>query len=108
MSVIGARIKEARIRLQLTQEELADIIGSTQKQIWRYESGKSLPSLDTLNALANALDTTTDWLIGRVDELGLPVGNRSDLSDNERRLLELYRSKSPEMQDKLMEIAKVV
>lgn len=105
MSDIGKRIQNRRIQLGMTQEELASLILADQKKIWRYESGENEPSLKALVVLAEALNTSIDWLVGRTDYINPPI---SDLSDKEREMLNIYRSKSPESQQKIVDIAKVV
>lgn len=57
---IGARMKELREGLGLTQRELAEKLpGKTEgKDISRWENGKHRPSPDTLAAIADALGTT--------------------------------------------------
>jgi transcriptional regulator with XRE-family HTH domain len=60
---VGDRIKELRTQKQLTQSNLADMVGLTYVQIGRYETYKSTPSSDILQKLAEALDTTTDFLM---------------------------------------------
>jgi transcriptional regulator with XRE-family HTH domain len=39
--------------------------------IAHFESGSRKPSFDTLRRLANALEVTTDYLLGRVDDPAL-------------------------------------
>lgn len=53
--LLGMRIKEVRKARQLSQEKLAEKVGVDPKQISRIEGGKSAPSLDTLEAIANHL-----------------------------------------------------
>ena len=60
---IGDRIKELRTKKQLTQSDLAGMVGLTYVQIGRYETYKSTPSSDILQKLAKVLDTTTDYLM---------------------------------------------
>ncbi|NEN25885.1 helix-turn-helix transcriptional regulator [Cryomorpha ignava] len=60
---IGERIKELRTAKKLTQTDLAKMVGLSYIQIGRYETHKSNPSSDVLHKLANALDTTTDFLM---------------------------------------------
>ena len=60
---IGERIKELRVAKKLTQTELAKIVGLSYIQVGRYETQKSNPSADVLQKLANALDTTADFLM---------------------------------------------
>ena len=67
---IGERIKELRVSKKLTQSQLAELIGMSYIQIGRYETQKSNPSSDVLQKLANALGTTTDYLMqGSADEV---------------------------------------
>lgn len=56
MAVIRAVIL-ARIKKQLTQQELAKRMGTKQSVISRLESGRSNPSIAFLKKLAEALDT---------------------------------------------------
>lgn len=70
MTSIGERIKELRVAKKLTQTELAKEVGLAYIQAGRYETQKSNPSSDVLQKLANALDTTTDYLMrGSTDDV---------------------------------------
>jgi transcriptional regulator with XRE-family HTH domain len=60
---VSERIKELRTAKKLTQSDLAKLVGLTYIQIGRYETGKSAPSADVLNKLAEALGTTNDFLM---------------------------------------------
>lgn len=53
--LLGVRIKELRKTRGLSQERLSGKIDIDPKHISRVESGRSFPSLDTLEKLANAL-----------------------------------------------------
>lgn len=88
---IAARIKEARKRMSLTQEELANIIGVTKGAIANYENGVSTPKLDIMFSLMRALEIDANYLFDYV-----PVGALK-LSDHELNLIIAYRS-HPEMQ----------
>lgn len=102
MSVTGERIRYKREALKYTQGELASLIGATQKQIWRYESGYGLPSVENLIKLANVLHTSTDWL------LGLTVKDHPDLNEKEQEVVSIMRKKSPEKQDSIINIARSI
>lgn len=52
---LGKKIKIARIELDMNQTDLADKIKAKQKSISRYETGLSMPSIDTLVKIAKAL-----------------------------------------------------
>ena len=53
---LGKKIKIARVELDLTQVQLAQRIRAKQKSISRYETGASLPSIETLVKMAKALN----------------------------------------------------
>lgn len=60
---LGRRIVQLRSRLGLSQGDLASRAGSTRTQISKYERGAYEPKLDLLGRIAEALGTTTDFLI---------------------------------------------
>ncbi len=53
--LFGAKIKEYRIKRNLTQWELSGLVEVDQKHISRIECGKSFPSAKVLEKLAEAL-----------------------------------------------------
>ena len=52
---LGKRIKLARVERDMTQDQLAEAIKAKQKSISRYETGTSIPSLETLEKITKAL-----------------------------------------------------
>ncbi|MBU7451339.1 helix-turn-helix domain-containing protein [Leuconostoc citreum] len=74
MSKTADRIKLLRKQKQLTQSELANIISASRMAIANYETNRNTPSLGMLSLLAEALNTTTDYLQGKTDS---PVRNLS-------------------------------
>lgn len=60
---IGARIKAARERVHLTQEQLAEIIDISPTHMSVIERGVKTPKLDTFVRIANALGVATDALL---------------------------------------------
>ncbi len=61
---LGKRIKLARVELDLTQSQLAQKINAKQKSISRYETGASLPSIETLVKIAKALKKQAGYFLG--------------------------------------------
>jgi putative transcriptional regulator len=57
-----ARIKELRARYDLTQDDLARIVGVRRETILYLEKGKYNPSLELAHKIAKALKTTIDDL----------------------------------------------
>jgi transcriptional regulator with XRE-family HTH domain len=65
------RLRAARDLRQWSQSDLATRAGMPPSSIAHFETGKRKPSFDTLKRLANALEVTTDYLLGRVETPGL-------------------------------------
>ena len=69
--IFKERLKAAREWREMKQSELAERAKLPPSSIAHFEAGARKPSFDTLRRLANALEVTTDYLLGRVDEPGL-------------------------------------
>ena len=60
---IGLFIKEQRINQNMTQKELADKIGCTDKAVSRWETGKGLPDMSFLVPLSKELNTSVNEIL---------------------------------------------
>jgi DNA-binding XRE family transcriptional regulator len=60
MAIIRTRIKELRARWDLTQDELAEMVGVTRQTMLHLEKGKYNPSLLLAYRVAKALKSTID------------------------------------------------
>jgi len=60
---LGKRIQQIRKEKGLSQTELAKISGVSYAQLSRYETKGAQPPAEVLNKLADALDTSVDFLI---------------------------------------------
>ena len=63
MIAIGSKIKEARERAHLTQEELAEIIDISPTHMSVIERGVKTPKLDTFAKIVKALNLSADALL---------------------------------------------
>jgi transcriptional regulator with XRE-family HTH domain len=66
--VFPERLRAARDQRRLSQDDLAKRAGLQSSAISHFETGTRKPSFDNLRRLADALDVTTDYLLGRVKE----------------------------------------
>lgn len=57
---IAAQVVDRRGELGISQRELAELCGTTQSAIARFEAARRPPKLDTLLAIAEALDTVLE------------------------------------------------
>jgi transcriptional regulator with XRE-family HTH domain len=62
---LGARLRAARKRACLSQEQASRAIGSTERSIGRWESNEAAPSFEDVSKLAKLYDVALDWLGGR-------------------------------------------
>ena len=96
---IGRRIKAAREKKQLTQEQLAELVDLSTMHISVIERGVKLPKLETLINIANVLDVSADVLLQDV------INNRAEIflseastlvnmlpQEDQRRVLAALRS----------------
>lgn len=66
--IVGSRIQKYRIENNLTQDELAELIDSTQAYISEIETGKHRLFFDTVVAIAQALNISVDKLIADFED----------------------------------------
>ena len=64
MDNYGIRLRQARKNKGLTQTELAEKLGITQKSYQRMETGAHDLKMSTIYQLCKALNISADWLIG--------------------------------------------
>ncbi len=61
------RLKDLREDKDLTQNDIAKILNTTQQQYSKYEIGIRLIPIDKLNKLADFYKTSTDYILGRTN-----------------------------------------
>lgn len=60
---IGQQLKEARVKIKLTQDEVAERILVSRQTISNWETGKSYPDIINVIALSNLYHLTLDQLL---------------------------------------------
>ena len=80
------RLRAARDLRELSQSELAARAGLQQAAVSHYESGSRRPSLANLRKLGEALEVTTDYLLGRCRDPGSPPSTDEPLLLDFQRL----------------------
>src|SRR6266702_8518756 len=84
---VGARIRERRIMLGLTQQQLAEMIGVTYQQAHKYERGINRVSAGRLFEIARVLSVPVSYVFD-----GLDTDDGRPVSPRERMCLELARN----------------
>lgn len=93
LTALGQKMREARKKKDLTQQELADLSHVSVKQIANIEKGKMNPSYLILRALAKVVHLS-------VDSLMYPDLSPDEAGQNEMKLL--YMNCPPEMRETLL------
>lgn len=62
------RLIELRKLQNLTQQQLASLLNVSKQTVGSWERGRTEPSIPIINKLANILNTSTDYLTGRVSD----------------------------------------
>lgn len=65
---LGERIKDCRLKANLTQEQVAESMQITRQAVTKWESGQSAPSTENLFKLAELFGTTVDFLLTQPQE----------------------------------------
>ncbi len=61
---LGNKIRELRINKNYTQEDLANILGTSIQSISRWENGATYPDISLLPLIASTFNVTVDYLLG--------------------------------------------
>ena len=65
---VGARMRERRVMLGLTQQEMAEIIGVTYQQAHKYERGINRVAAGRLYDIAQALGVPVNYFFDELDD----------------------------------------
>lgn len=73
MSSFSENLRRIRFELHMTQEEFADLLGTTKQNISRYESGAVSPKITTAKAIAEKLGRSLSELSGEAPQAETPT-----------------------------------
>jgi len=77
------KIKELRTQLSITQRELADMVGTSQQQIQRIETGKVAAKLGLAQAISSVLKKPLNAVFPDSDNLLKKLRNQKSRSDDD-------------------------
>ena len=98
--LLGGNIAKARNEKGLTQLELAQLLGMTQQGVAYLEREAISLKVDQLTAIADALDTSVDFLLGRPTTIKRIGG----LTGRGKRLFEAAAQLPRSQQDKVYDV----
>jgi transcriptional regulator with XRE-family HTH domain len=97
---LGERIAKRRKVLNMTQDDVAEATGLSNNHISNIENSHSIPSIDTLIRICEAIDTTPNYLLLGIaahtdaeDDLRHQISQRLKLCDQKKlKLIERFIS----------------
>jgi transcriptional regulator with XRE-family HTH domain len=105
MKILAERIKTLREGMKMSQSKVANLAGTTQTSINRYEREVGLPPHKTLLWYADYFDVSMDYIYGRTDK---PQGELYEFQpkvldddENVRQFVEMCFDPNSPVNDKL-------
>lgn len=98
--LIGSRIKEKRIQLHITQQQMADDLSISKFYISKIEHGKVKATLETLAEISNYLEIDLSFLITGTSPLNANYGTDD--------LYTLFNQADSKQKEKILAIIKTI
>ena len=96
-------LRKLRLNKGISQQQLANILGTSQQSINQYENHATEPDICTLTQLADFFGTTTDFLIGYTPQTASQSpAEEADFSKDEILLVQKYRRLSKREQESIL------
>ena len=87
--LIGDKLKEARLKKNMTQEEVADKIFVSRQSISNWENNKTYPDIGNVIALSDLYDVSLDELLKGSDNFMKHLEESTDLVKSNKKLIVL-------------------
>ena len=102
---MGNNLKQLRKAKRLTQEQLADAIGATKRQVGAWERGENELPMDYADTIATLFDCSLDELAGRIDYAFVKLPADESMTEDERVLLSRFRRMNDERKMMFLDMA---
>ena len=110
---IARKLKKFRENIGYTQQQMADALNIERSTYAYYETGKTSPSIDTIMRIKDILNVSLEDLLesegkttAKISDFPSDRGTFDkvyELNKKEKSLVSLYRSLTPDIQDKILE-----
>ncbi len=101
MNTLGERISFLRDNMEMSQTELAEKIDITPMTLAKYTKDKNEPRSSTIAKMAQALNTSADYIVGLTSDYSPSKSNDEVFSENKREQSLLFSFRKLSEQDKI-------
>lgn len=99
-------LRKLRINKGISQQQLADVMGTSQQSVNKYENHNVEPDISALIRLADYFETTIDYLVGHTSPVVPNVIEELEPSKEETALIRKYRCLSKDEKESIQLILK--
>lgn len=93
---LGERLKEIRELNHYSQNEIAELLNTTQQQYWKYEKDKQEIPVRHIITLAKQYNVTTDYLLGLDTKI-------NPIKAEEHEVIKMYRALTEREKGRILE-----
>jgi len=101
---LGARIRDRRRSLKMSQSKLGDRLGVTFQQVQKYERGANRVSISSLVLISEALGCTVGDLLGTGHDPGTVDWSKFEDAQANALVEEFARLPTPELRKRVLEL----
>lgn len=98
----GIRLKKERENKKISQEDFAKKLGISRSSVGNYETNRNMPTTEILDKMADILDCSIDYLLGKSDirnpkeirldtdkiQIGLSTKDYTNITDEQKKQIE--------------------
>lgn len=99
-------LRKLRISRGISQQQLADVMGTSQQSVNKYENHNVEPDISSLIKLADYFETSVDYLIGHIFSSDQHKTEDIEPTSKELALIQDYRRLSKDEQNSVQLIIK--
>lgn len=99
-------LRKLRINKGISQQQLADVMGTSQQSVNKYENHNVEPDISALIKLADYFETSIDYLVGHTPSLEQTVVEEVEPTKEETTLILNYRHLSKDEKESIQLVLK--
>lgn len=100
------RLEELMQEKEISEHKLTQELNLSKSSVWNWKQG-SQPGADKILLIANYFEVSTDYLLGRSNDLGI-IQTNANLKPDEAELITLYKKLSFQNKNQLIGFAKAL